>query len=238
MRTVCGNEPKCLIPVAGHPVVSYSVGLAVRAGVRKLLIAGGRKSSYVASAVRTRFVEAEVLAVDDDGPGRGNACGLRGALRHTDSEWIFCTNADTILMLSYASFAETLESGDEAVLALTRQIDVPNAGAVKVDPETLRVLCFDEQRKLRRGEHSNCGLYLFRTEVLRKLLQTHGSTSIEHELLPQLVSRGCCRGFDVTGGFFVDVGTPDRLDYARACLGTLLTFEEWGLSLPEDSHSN
>jgi mannose-1-phosphate guanylyltransferase len=75
------------------------------------------------------------------------------------------------------------------------------------------VVAFEEKPRHPVGDLANAGLYAFDPRVI-DLVEGDAPLDIGRHLLPQLV--GSSRALDVGDSFFVDIGTPEALEYARA----------------------
>lgn len=213
LRSVIGETPKALAPVAGRPFVEYLFGqLAGFRVVRRVVMAVGHCAELVVTRYgRTRPHGLEVgFSVEARPLGTGGA--IRQAIEMTRGPRVLALNGD-----SYAEFdIDRLEDdhvrrGAALTLVLARVDDARRYGQVVADPATMQVRSFAEKAGDAREAVVNGGVYMIeRDAILRFPAGT--PLSMETEVLPRLVERGLYG--HMCQGRFIDIGTPEA--YARA----------------------
>ena len=79
-----GDIPKCLVPVAGKPVLQYLLDVAQRARVRRVYVLTGHLSDLVESYVA---LQASVMSLDVRCIAEPEPLGTAGAFRLLESDW-------------------------------------------------------------------------------------------------------------------------------------------------------
>jgi len=137
--------------------------------------------------------------------------GTGGALRHAqafvpDAEF-FALNGDSLCDVDFHSLeaAHAAGGGDMTLVALHRD-DRSRSGALAVDTSG-RVTQFESRPSTPTPGLINAGIYVMRRSVLDLIPQDRAS-SLEDEIMPQLVTRGTLHAWPIDGNF-IDIGTPE-----------------------------
>ena len=170
--------PKPLVPVAGFPLLGYTVSRLVGDGVRRVIVAcrAGDEETFVQAL---SGLGAEVEAVGEEEPlGRG--AGLRlAATRRRDEGPVLALNGDELLDVDFAALvAEHDQSGAAATLVVA-QVRSP-FGVVEVDDDET-ITGFREAPLLKQWVNS--GVYVLGEQALA-LLPEKGDH--EQSTFPQL----------------------------------------------------
>jgi mannose-1-phosphate guanylyltransferase len=216
MGAVTRTTPKCLLPVAGRPLLGRWLDLLARAGVREALV----NTHHLAEAVRA-FVAAgphplEVTLVHEPallgsgGTLRENRAFVKGEERFLV---VYADNASTV---DLRALLRAHRPGDAATLGLYRVPDPQSKGIVELDPGGL-VTGFTEKPERPMSDLAWAGL-LVGTPALLAAIPDRTPCDLGHDVLPRLVGRA--RGILIEG-YHRDVGTPESYERACAELGRL-----------------
>jgi len=179
------NGPKCIVPIAGRPVIDYVIEDLRKAGIERVILALGHRAEEVRACVqRRRSAIVDHVHVHVSEPA-GVVAALRAAVRAWStglSSTIVVANGDTIVRTD--DWADMLRAH--------REWKKPTRGARR--PYSTAI--FDDDT----GQHS--GLYFIETEALAF------NRSIPSDLLE--ASRPVSGRVH-----FVDVGTPEGLARAE-----------------------
>jgi len=160
--------------------------------------------------------------VKEDKP-LGTGGGSRLAAQTISATYVFLCNGDTVVDIHLRSVLDShIANRFPCSAVLTRRCDVPNAGAVEVDPNG-RIIGFSEGRKYgppgakEDGGYraSSTGCYVFDGDMLLKAIPARKPCSLELEVLPSLVKAGLVRAYDNGEQFMYDYGTPKGLEWLR-----------------------
>jgi NDP-sugar pyrophosphorylase family protein len=203
------GNPKPLVPVAGAPLVGYTLRRLAAAGVTRAIFAcaRGQEERFAADLAGAGV---EVVPVGEPEPlGRGG--GLRfAAAQRANSGPVFAMNGDELLDLDYdALLARHAESGAAATVVVA-QVNSP-FGVVELDGDDV-IRGFREAPKL---EHwVNAGVYVLGEEALARLPERG-----DHELstFPELARAGRLFAYRHTGAWLT-VNTPKDLRRAEEYL--------------------
>jgi D-glycero-alpha-D-manno-heptose 1-phosphate guanylyltransferase len=205
--------PKALAPVAGEPFLSRLLRWLEAEGVARALLLCGHLAPAMEAFVRDWNARSGVpvleISVEPAPLGTGGAVGLAAARLPQD---FFLLNGDTLCPVRLADLAAVHLAARAAVtLTAVQQRERAARGALELDPHN-RVLGFAEKSREGAG-WINAGVYRVR-RALFEGLPAGRAVSLEHDLLPEWISRGLTvRALRATAPF-LDIGTP--ADWARA----------------------
>lgn len=220
MGEICCETPKSMLQFAGYPFLQYLASWLVRLGLNEILISTGKLSDRIEFLFATDFWSSKgVRIVREDEPlGTGGATKL--ACQNCSNEDVFLCNGDTIVSLNLFRLYEihrVLSVPITSVLTLSKE--VPNQGAVSV--ENGIVVEFREGEEAREpidGENyfrgSSTGCYFLKHSSVLSLFPA-GISSLEREVLPNLVSAKMVGAVNNGFGFFLDYGIPQRYEILK-----------------------
>lgn len=214
LRSLGITSPKPMVEIGGRPFLEYLVRDLLRQELRDLVFCIG----YGAEEIRSHFGDGRdwgaAFAYSLESGPLGTAGALKNAESYAAAENLVL-NGDSLLEIDLAAFADFHRR--HTALASIATIAVPvrdDYGAIRTT-RTGRILAFAEKGRGGRGL-INGGVYLLNREVF-SMIPAGGPVSIEKEIFPLLVATGRCFACTSTG-FFLDIGTPERLASARATL--------------------
>ncbi len=210
MGEMTKRTPKCLLPIAGVPLLGRWFDRLAGCGVDAVLV----NTHHLAECVR-EYVEASrpplrvQLAHEEE--LRGSA-GTLAANRDfvVDEEPFLVAYADNASRVDLGVLMRAHQPGDAATLGLFRVADPRAAGIVDVDGAG-RVLDFSEKPEHPRGDLAWAGL-LVGTQKLLDAIPDRLPCDLAHDALPLLL--GSMGAVEIEG-YHRDVGTPET--YRRAC---------------------
>lgn len=182
LRPLTNTRPKCLVEVAGRPILDWQLASLERAGVERVAIIGHYLFEAIEAFVAARAGRLRVDLVREERPlGRGGAIKL-GYSRLGTNGSVLALNGDILCDLNPAAIeALRIETGaDAAILA------VPLRSPYGIlDLEESRVAAFREKPVL--DHWINGGIYALSPEAL-ELFPDEGDH--EDSTFPELASRG------------------------------------------------
>jgi len=213
LRPLTETIPKCLIPIAGRPLLDYWVQYLAEAGIVEARINthahAERVRDYIESvnaSGRLRLVEAhEPELLGSAGTVAANAELADGA------ETVVILYADNLSDLDLRPLlAYHRRHGDPLTMVLFRAPDPRACGIVELDAQD-RIVSFVEKPERPKSDLANAGLYVLDAAAYRAIAAMR-AFDLGFDVLPQFVGR--MRGW-VWGGYFRDVGTHQALEQAR-----------------------
>jgi D-glycero-D-manno-heptose 1,7-bisphosphate phosphatase len=203
--------PKPLLEVGGTPFVEVLIAEARRRGFRNFVLLAGHKSERVHAFLVERDIEKRfdcrvVLSVEPTPFGTGGA--LVHALPLLAEEFLLL-NGDTWFDFNWRDLvARARSAGAMAALSL-RHVERPDRYET-VARDGDRVAQIHPRRHDLATATINGGVYYLTRRALQDLACP---SSLEADLLPNLVCQGGLFGYDYSG-FFIDIGLPETLSAA------------------------
>lgn len=211
LRKIGITQPKPMIIINKRPFLEYLIISLSQYGIREIVLCTG----YGTEAVQNHFGTGQKLGVQIYYSKEENPLGTGGAIKNAQAfadEENLILNGDSFLELDYHQFIAFHREKDALVTIAT--ISIPSTqdyGNIQIDTER-KILAFAEKIP---GENGliNGGIYLLQKKALDFIPQNQ-PVSIEKETFPALVSTKQCFAFEAHG-YFLDIGTPDRLERAQ-----------------------
>jgi D-glycero-D-manno-heptose 1,7-bisphosphate phosphatase len=209
--------PKPLLEVAGGPFVDILVREACRRGFTDILLLAGHAAPVVESFVAARRASLPA-GVSLDMVVESEPLGTGGAVRHALDQLhdrFLLMNGDTWFDFNWLEL--TLASPDAAVIAARKVPLADRYEHLAIDGEG-RVTAILPRGSREGGAIINGGLYILNKTDIAGF---DGKFSIEGDLLPHLVAEGRLMA-QAHEGFFIDIGVPDSLAFARETIAEQL----------------
>ena len=225
LRPLTDKTPKCLIPIAGKPLMDYWIDEFANAGLSDIL-------------VNTHFLRDQVCAHMDaisqqDWRGQRvfmqetyepELLGSAGTI-HANGAW--ADDAETVLIvyadnLSSVPLEELLafhHSHDDPLTMMLFRTEVPErCGIAEVDA-SMKIVNFIEKPPHPLDNLANAGIYVVQADAFREMANM-AAFDIGTDILPRFVGR--MSGWDWPG-YHRDIGTHEsliqaELDVAAGCL--------------------
>ncbi|MBF0387010.1 MAG: nucleotidyltransferase family protein [Candidatus Omnitrophica bacterium] len=217
LRSVTGDAPKVMAEVQGEPFLDFLIRYLMRQGARRIILCAGYRAESLAGHYRDKFREIEVLmSIEPEPLGTGGAFKNASAL--VKSELVFGLNGDCFTPLDYpAMLAAHHNKGALITLAGVRVEGNQDFGTIVMN-ERDEITEFKEKFVTKDVQYISAGIYCFNRELFAMMPQ--GKFSIEYDLFPGLIGKGFY-GVKVDAPF-IDIGTPERFEWAKKNLGSML----------------
>jgi mannose-1-phosphate guanylyltransferase len=214
LRPITDTTPKCMIDVAGQPMLDIWLNAFDRAGVEEVLVNLHHLPEIVSRHIAARTAPPRVRTFFEP-ELHGSAGTLRANRQWVDGEDLFLAcNADNLTDFDLRTLVDAHgEHGAIATLTVFRSEDPSAGGVVELDADG-RVVGFTEKPSHPVSDLTNAGMYAFHPSALDEIDAALPS-DIGYDLLPRLVGRARAV---VVEGYFRDVGTAESYRRAR---------EEW-----------
>jgi mannose-1-phosphate guanylyltransferase len=213
LRPLTDHVPKCLVDIGGRPLLDIWLDALASAGIDEVLVNVHHLHHLVEEHVAARAGRAPCVKIVHEPVLLGSAGTLRANRDFVAGEPFFLAiNADNLTTFDIGRLVQAHHDAPLlATLAVFRAPHPERCGIVTVEDGV--VVAFEEKPTHPVGDLANAGLYAFDPQVLDHL-QGDDPLDIGHHLLPQVVGRS--RVLDVGEEFFLDIGTPEALEQARA----------------------
>jgi len=205
LRPLTHRVTKCLVPIAGQPLLNYWVEQLAAAGVTEVLINTHHLAEQVRDYIETVNARDGLRLIESYEP---QLLGSAGTLAANPD---FADGADQVVII-YADNLSDMNLQD--MLAFHRQHDdpitmllfhAPNpraCGIAELDSQN-RIISFEEKPQHPASDFANAGVYVFDTEAYQQIAALK-AFDLGFDALPRFVGR--MRGW-VWDGYHRDIGT-------------------------------
>jgi mannose-1-phosphate guanylyltransferase len=211
LRPITDTTPKCLVDVAGRPMLDIWLDVLAKAGVQEVLVNTHHQASLVAAHVADRMTPPVVRLSHE--PVLLGSAGTLVANRDfvANDDMFLVVNADNLTDFDLGELIEAHRARARiATLGVFRAPRPSECGIVEVADD--RVVGFVEKPEEPFGNLANAGLYAFHPCVLEEIPEPL-PRDIGFDLLPRLVGRAGV--VELGDCYFLDIGTPAALERAR-----------------------
>jgi len=214
LRPLSCTRPKLLFPIAGRPMLEWTIEHLAEEGVDEIILAVNYLADVLKRHFKTRFNGMRIRYSIDPTP-LGTGGPIRQAQKLLGNEETFLAmNGDILSEASIKSMLQAhKETGATVTIALHKVDDPSRFGVAKMKNQT-KIEAFIEKPKKRGAPSSwiNAGMYLMEPEVF-DYIDARKKVSIEREVFPILAKREKLHGFKYDGPWF-DIGKFE--DYMKA----------------------
>jgi D-glycero-alpha-D-manno-heptose 1-phosphate guanylyltransferase len=213
LRPVLSDKPKPLAPLGDISFLELLVMQLASQGFHRLVMCTG----YRAVQIQQEFGDGNKWNVAIDYSEESLPLGTAGAIKLAER---FVSVASEFVVMNGDSFLELdlqrlirfhREHGGSASMAVRQVSDAARYGTVHTG-EKNRVVRFDEKTGIPGPGLINGGVYVFSRAILQNI--SHGPSSLEKDVFPALLHEGI---FALEQhGMFIDIGTPEDYDRAKA----------------------
>jgi mannose-1-phosphate guanylyltransferase len=213
LRPLTDTVPKCLVDIAGKPLLDYWVDALERAGVRDLLV----NTHHLPGQVRSHLEQLRA--------GRGLSIAeayepeLLGSAGTITANRGFADDADQCLIVYADNLSDLdveallrfhVQHGDPFTMVLFHTTRPKECGIAALDAGS-RVVEFVEKPSAPSSNLANAGVYVVTAEAFREIADL-ALFDFGFDVIPRFVGR--MRGF-LHEGYHLDIGHFDALERAR-----------------------
>ncbi len=217
LQTVTGGGQKILAVIDGKPFIAILIDYIAAQGGRRFIICTGHGAESVEKTLRGMF-DGLFLEFSREHEPLGTGGAIKKGSRLVKSDVFLAMNGDCFCAMEYASLiAAHGQHQASATIAVTSVADARDYGTIEIDAHQ-RITAFREKQSNVREAWINTGTYCLNRDVFDH--ETVGDKfSIEYDLFPRWVGK---RFFAYpVGNKFIDIGTPERYEWAQAHLKTI-----------------
>lgn len=216
LRPITDTITKCLVPVAGRPLLDYWFDALQRAGIRDVLI----NTHHLPDQVRSYISEKNLAGWNVQEAWEPKLLGSAGTIRANrawcdDADHCLIIYADNLSTVDLGQFMEFHQSHSDPFTMLLFQTPNPTACGIATVDEQQRIIQFVEKPKQPTGNLANGGVYAWTSDAYREIADCN-AFDLGFDVLPRFVGR--MRGWPFSG-YHLDIGTPENLAKANADVG-------------------
>ncbi len=201
--------PKCLVPIAGRPLLDYWFDRLAEAGLREVLINTHHLAGLVRAYIRRINESGEFSVTEAFEPHLLGSAGTVRANRSfaDDADHCLIVYADLFSDVDLSDFLRFHRShGDPFTMLLFRAPDPRACGIAELDAEG-RIIAFEEKPRHPASHLANGGVYAVTADAYREIADMN-RFDIGYQVLPAFVGR--MRGWEWSG-YHRDIGSPEAL---------------------------
>ena len=211
LRPITNNTPKCLVKIAGKPLLEWWLINFRKHGIMEVLINlhhfGNEVKKYIsnnAQDIKFHFYEEKQL-IGSAGTLRENKWFVKG------SGSFYIIYADNLTNYNLSNFLKFHKSHKLPFSMALFKTDVPELKGIATIGKNKTILEFEEKPELPKSNLANAGIYISEPEIL-DLIPSKNLTDIGYDVLPSLVGR--MAGWE-SSGYLIDIGTHEHLKRAN-----------------------
>ncbi len=212
LRPLTDATPKCLVEIAGRPLLDYWFGALGEAGIRDVLI----NTHHLPEAVRLFMHEKNRHGFRSVETFEPELLGSAGTIA-ANPDWADDTDQIVIIYadnLSDVDIAELLAAhgghGDPITMLLFRAPDPKACGIAELDSEN-RVMAFEEKPAAPKSDLANAGVYVVTSAAWREIAEMR-AFDLGFDVLARFTGR--MRGY-IHDGYHQDIGDINALNAGR-----------------------
>ena len=225
LREVIPDRPKSLAEVNGRPFLFYLLDQIARFGCSAVTLCTGYMGEKIEERVGRQYGRLKIR-YSHEKVSLGTAGAVKAAIGKVASRTILVLNGDSYIEYDLEKFSQAhlLTSASFSML-LARVLDSRRYGLVQIN-DRQQITGFLEKSTDAIGSPGliNAGTYLIQRKVV-EAFPTEIPLSMETNIIPALLPSRL-HGF-VSGGQFIDIGTPASYLEASEFFGKLELHEKW-----------
>ena len=202
--------PKVLLEIAGKTVLEWQIQLLKDAGVTEAVLASGHLHDALYARVGEDYAGIRIrYAKEEKRLGTGGA--IQNAMQQICTSPFFVLNGD--ILLADFSLREMLDRFRQGMAGILLSVHVPDIrpyGEIVLDGDG-KIQAFREKQSTERAGYVNSGVYLFDQSIAEAFPKGQETFSMEREVFPCVSNLYAFQ----TDADWIDIGVPERLDYAR-----------------------
>lgn len=199
LRPLTETIPKPLLPIAGRPIVQWTLDLLHTYAFKKVVLAIGYKAEQIERHFGQRYKGMRlVYSVEKEALGTGGP--LRLAQEHLGDTFLVI-NGDNVLEIDLNAMHKFhAKAGVLGTIALTEVEDPSPFGVVVLEGDKIKTFVEKPSRENAPSRLINAGVYVLEPEILSYL--PDGRCSLEREVFQKIAPEGKLAGFRFTGQWF------------------------------------
>ncbi|MCA9312484.1 MAG: HAD-IIIA family hydrolase [Phycisphaerales bacterium] len=210
LRPLTDRTPKCLIPVAGRPIIDYWIRALADAGVRDVLI----NTHHLPDQVRAWMAKVnDRIGMHIHEAYEPELLGSAGTLAHNGE---FAADADEVIIIYADNFSDVdlramldfHRAHDDPFTMLLFHAPNPRACGIAELDRDQRIVSFIEKPEAPKSDLANAGVYIVDRDAWQEMVDAH-AFDLGHDVLPKFVGR--MRGY-AGADYHLDVGTHEAYE--------------------------
>jgi bifunctional UDP-N-acetylglucosamine pyrophosphorylase/glucosamine-1-phosphate N-acetyltransferase len=204
MMPLTATRPKPLLPVAGRPMISWTIDALKNSGVKDIYVLIGEGDEKIREALG----DDVNYITQEEAKGTANAIGTAEGI--IDGPFI-CMNGDIVVDEElFRGLMEFYKKKKSNIMTVTSSREPRHFGVIELDKDQ-NVISITEKPEKPKSNYINAGIYVFEPSIFESIKKTKESSRGEYEITNTLQMTNCS-GY-VYEDYWLDVGKPwDLLD--------------------------
>ncbi len=214
LGAITKDIPKPMAMIGNRPFLDILIQHVSSFGFKRFVLCVGYKKEAIEDHFRTYKSDIKVVFSEErDGNLLGTAGAVKNAEKAVESDTFLVMNGDSFTDIDLGRFLEFHDKKRAvASLALTKAVKRGDTGLVRMG-ERDEIVTFSEKDEIADAAYMNMGVYFFNSAVFRHI-PAEARFSLEYDLFPLMTGKGIY-GY-VVNAEVIDIGTPERLEKAKA----------------------
>lgn len=214
LKPITDTTPKCLVPIAGRPVLDYWFDAMASAGIREGRINTHHLPEPVRRFIAARNASAGFAMREAYEPKLLGSAGTITANRDLadGADEVLVLYADNFSTVDLAEMVRFHRTHGDPMTMLLFHAPVPSACGIAELDGAGRVIGFQEKPTAPRSDLANAGAYVVSADAYREIADMK-AFDIGFDVLPRFIGR--MRGY-LHPGYHLDIGTLEALRKAEA----------------------
>ena len=189
----------------------------IKQGARRVILCAGYKAESLVEHYTKKFSDIDlVFSIEPEPLGTGGA--FKHAAQYLKSDVFFGLNGDCFTPIDYAALLLCYKNRKAFGVLTALKVEGNKDFGTLIMNEKDEVIAFKEKFETTDTQYISAGIYCFDKKAMDRMPE--GKFSIEYDFFPTLIGEAFY-GFK-TEAPFIDIGTPDRLEWAKKHLGDMI----------------
>lgn len=206
LRPLTEKTPKAMLPMDGHPLIAYGLGLLQRAGISDVVI----NLHYLGEQIRDYCKDGAQWGVkirySEEPEILGSGGGLKKAAALMGGDSFVAINADTLMDIDVGAVIAAFNPAHAGLVVLVPTSPSDRYGRVAIDSQ-------NHLAGFGTGQHTFAGVQIVTPKMVAQLPQ--GESSVIEVGYKPLIAQGAVFDTVVHTGYWNDIGTVKRYEQTR-----------------------
>lgn len=210
LKPMTDHMPKPMVPIMGRPLLERSLEELKLCGADEIVLSTCYKSDYI----QHYFGTGDKLGMNIHYVCEDIPLGTGGAIKKSQkyfNDTFLIFNSDILTNIDLKKLLEFHKNKKaDVTIAATRVPNPSSYGVIEYDSEGYATT-FTEKPKPgeEKSNEINAGIYVFESEILDEIPDGR-VVSIEKDIFPKLLKKGCKIAVYRGGDYWMDIGTPEK----------------------------
>jgi len=208
------DTPKPMLYINKKPFLERIIEYFSSFGFKRFILCAGYKSEVIKDYINNYKKKDIEIFISIERKLLGTAGAIKNAENLIKKDIFLVTNGDTYCEVDFMKLIDFhILKGAIATIVVKKSDYTDDYGNIFLDKQN-KIISFLEKEK--KTNLINAGIYVFSKKIL-EFIPKNIYLSLEYDIFPNLIKKHTVYGF-ITDGFFIDIGTKERLEKAKRYL--------------------